>query len=152
MSCAPQKTPEPPDTRSSDETAIRDADTAWSKTSEAKDVDALVAYFANDAVSMPANAPIQEGKEAIRKGMANMFALPGVAMTWQPGKVEVARSGDIGYSRGTYEFRMTDSKGQLVMEHGKYLTVWKKQADGNWKVAADTLNSDMPPAPPPTTK
>ena len=44
--CAPQQPPEPPDTRATDEAAIRDADAAWSKTAEANDLDAMVGYFA----------------------------------------------------------------------------------------------------------
>jgi ketosteroid isomerase-like protein len=40
---------------------------------------------------------------------------------------------------------MKDSKGKPVQERGKYLTVWRKQADGNWRVVIDTFNSDAPP-------
>jgi ketosteroid isomerase-like protein len=33
-------------------------------------------------------------------------------------------------------------KGNPVIDNGKYLAVWKKQADGSWKAEADTWNSD----------
>jgi len=39
----------------------------------------------------------------------------------------------------------TDQKGNPATEKGKYLTVWKKQADGSWKVIEDMFNSDLPP-------
>jgi ketosteroid isomerase-like protein len=62
--------------------------------------------------------------------------------------VEVARSSDLAYATGTYESSMKDSRGKLVTDHGKYVEVWKKQADGKWKTVADIFNSDLPPAPP----
>jgi ketosteroid isomerase-like protein len=61
--------------------------------------------------------------------------------------VEVAQSGDIGYTSGTYEFTMNDASGKPVNERGKYLEVWKKQADGKWKCVMDIWNSDLPVAP-----
>jgi hypothetical protein len=35
-----------------------------------------------------------------------------------------------------------------MSEKGKYVTVWKKQANGQWKVAEDIFNADAPPPPP----
>lgn len=146
LGCAPQQ---PPDTRSADEAAIREADIAWSKVAGAKQLEALVAYFADEASSLYPNQPIVTGKEAIRKTWEQMLQLPGFSVSWQPVKVEVARSGDIGYSQGTYELTMNDPKGNPMTDRGKYVTVWKKQADGSWKSVADTFNSDLPAVPPP---
>jgi ketosteroid isomerase-like protein len=39
---------------------------------------------------------------------------------------------------------MNDPKGSPIMDRGKYVAVWKKQADGSWKVAAESFNSDLP--------
>jgi len=65
------------------------------------------------------------------------------------GRVEVARSGDLAYIMGAYTLAMKDSQGNPVNDHGKFVEVWKKQADGKWKVEADIFNSDLPaPAPP----
>jgi ketosteroid isomerase-like protein len=64
--------------------------------------------------------------------------------------VEVARSGDLGYSQGTYDLTFNDPSGKPMTDRGKYLEVWKKQADGSWKCAVDTFNSDLPAAPPPS--
>ena len=57
-------------------------------------------------------------------------------------KIEVARSGDIGYAIGTFEGVVDDAPVK-----GKYVEIWKKQADGSWKVAADMFSPDSPPAP-----
>ena len=63
-------------------------------------------------------------------------------------KVDVAKSGDLGYSQGTNTWTMTDPKTKKVLTgKGKYVTVFKKQADGNWKAVADIAIEDAPPAP-----
>ena len=138
------------DTRAADEAAIREADTAWSKAAGAKQIDAVLSYYAEDASAFAPNTPIATGKEAIRKTWTQMFAAPGFSISWQPVKVEAARSGDLGYSHGTYEVAMNDSKGNPVKDRGKYVVVWKQQAGGGWKAVADIFNSDLPPAAPPT--
>jgi uncharacterized protein (TIGR02246 family) len=134
----------PPDTRAADERAIREADAAWSKASAAKDVEAYVSFWADDALDMPPNAPMLTGKESMRKGLSEQWAKPGFALSWQASKAEASRSGDLAYTVGTYQFTLNDPKGKLVTDRGKYVTVWKKQPDGKWKVAADIYNSDLP--------
>lgn len=138
------------DTRAADEAAIREADVAWSRVAEAKDAEGHNAYFLEDAVVLAPNEPMVVGKAAIRKMVGDMFAMPGFSVKWQPTKVEVARSGDLGYSIGTTEFSMNDAKGMPITDRGKYATVWKKQTDGSWKVAVDMFNSDSPLPEPPT--
>ncbi|HTA95878.1 MAG TPA: DUF4440 domain-containing protein, partial [Verrucomicrobiae bacterium] len=58
-------------------------------------------------------------------------------------KVEVARSGDLAYDTGAYSFTRNDASGKPVTATGKYLVVWKKQADGKWKVIQDIDNRDQ---------
>ena len=74
------------------------------------------------------------------------MANPGFALSWQLTKAEASRGGDLGYTVGTYVLTLHDPKGEPVTDRGKYVTVWKKQADGSWKVAADIFNSDLPAA------
>ena len=100
LSCTPQQQTAS-DTRPADEAAIRAADNAWSKVAENKQLDEMMAYYGEGAETLPPNAPLVNGKEAIRKMWSDMFPLPGFSVKWQPTKVEVARSGDIAYSQGT---------------------------------------------------
>jgi len=132
------------DTRAADEAAIRKADMNWAKTVNAKQIDAFVGFVLDSAVVLGPNAPITIGKEAIRGMFAAAFAMPGYSCKWQPAKVEVARPGDLGYSRGTYELSINDARGNPITDRGKYATMWKKQADGIWKVALDMFNTDLP--------
>ena len=129
------------------EQALRDADDAWSKAAASKDVEKTVAYYSNDANVLPPNAPITTTKDAIKKLWADLLASPGLIISWKATKVEVAKSGDLGFVSGTYEFTMNDTSGKPVTEKGKYVEVWEKQADGKWKCGTDIWNSDLPAAP-----
>jgi ketosteroid isomerase-like protein len=146
--CAPQKPPDMPDNRAVDESALRKADKDWSNAAQMKQVDSWLAFYTEDATVLPPNDKAATGKEAIGKTIGGMLALPGFSVNWQPSKVEVSRSGDIGYVQGTYELMMTDPKGNPNTDRGKYLEVWKKQSDGVWKCVMDMFNSDLPAAAP----
>ncbi len=133
--------PPPADTRAADEAAIRAADVAWSKAADAKKVDDILSYYTDDASSLVDKGPIATGKQAIGDSWRDLFSM-GYAISWQPTKVEVAQSGDLGYSQGTYEQSISGSQGNPVMSKGKYVVVWKKDAAGAWKAVAEIANSD----------
>jgi uncharacterized protein (TIGR02246 family) len=137
----------PPDTRAADAQAITDGGAQMLKAAQAHDVDGVAAAYADDAVVMPNDAPIATNKAEIRAVWAAMLA-PGVSLAWQSSKLEVATGGDIAYDQGTSTLTLTDAKGVSMSEHGKYLTEFKKQANGKWMVVEDIWNADVPPPPP----
>jgi uncharacterized protein (TIGR02246 family) len=114
-----------------------------------KDFEKAVASYADDAVVMNPNAPAQTGKEQIRAGMKPLFDDPGFTTKYEITGVELAQSGELGYTRGTYSGTSTDPvTKKIVSERGKWLTIRRKQADGAWKIIVDTASSDLPlPAP-----
>src|SRR5438046_4021408 len=132
------------DTKS--EQALRDADAQWSAAAGAKDLDKTVSNYSNDALVMPPNASAATTREAIRKVWQDLLTSPGTIISWKATKVEVAKSGDIGFVSGTYELTINDASGKPVNDRGKYVEVWEKQADGKWKCGADIWNSDLPAA------
>ena len=89
-------------------------------------------------------SPIAIGKAALAKAIASDFA--NSDLVWHANKAGVARSGEPGYTSGTYEMKSKNAAGKMVLDKGKYLTVWKKEADGSWKVLFDMFNSDLPPS------
>ncbi|MBI5280443.1 MAG: SgcJ/EcaC family oxidoreductase [Candidatus Solibacter usitatus] len=138
----------PADTRAADEAAIRETDAQWAKAAAARDLESTVSYYTDDASLLPPNEPIASGRQAIRAAWAPLLG-PDVSVSWQVSKVEVARSGDLGYVVGTYVLTTKDGRGKAITDRGKMIEVWKKQTDGKWKAVADIFNSDLPqPAPP----
>jgi uncharacterized protein (TIGR02246 family) len=129
--------------RAADEAAIRAASAAWSQASTAKDLDKAVSFYADDAVQFPEKAPAAKGQENIRKNWAPLLAAPGPGLSFQTTTVEIARSGELAYETGSYDFVTTDKKGKSSDEKGKYVVVWRKQNDGSWKAAVDIDNPDQ---------
>jgi uncharacterized protein (TIGR02246 family) len=139
----PAVSTQPADTRVADEAAIRAASAAWSQAAAAKDVDKALSFYTDDVVMMPPGTVVANGKEAARQGWTKMLALPGPGLSFQTTAVEVARSGDMAYETGTYDFAVKDKAGKTSDEKGKYVVVWKKQqGDGSWKAAVDIYNPD----------
>jgi ketosteroid isomerase-like protein len=116
-------------------------DREWSQTP--KDLEKFISYFAPDASAYPQGMPIAKGTDSIRKTFTAMSSMPGFSIQWTPAKADVSSAGDIGYTAGTYEATMNGAA-----EKGKYVTVWKKQSDGQWKVSEDIFNADAAPNAP----
>lgn len=96
---------------------------------------AFLAYAADDAVLNRDNKLIK-GKEAI----AAYFDQPtwqDVRLEWEPDFVRAAASGDLGYTYGQYTFAATDQSGQVITGNGYFHTVWKKEANGEWRYVWD---------------
>jgi len=75
-----------------------------------------------------------------------MLADPNFAVTFGATKVDVAKSGDLPYTQGPYSMTTSNPKTKApVTQKGKYLTVYRKQADGTWKAVEDTFMADAPP-------
>jgi len=64
-------------------------------------------------------------------------------------EVEVGDGGDLGYTLNQFVITFTGSEGQPVTEQGRDFHVWRRQADGAWKVVIDIWNSDQPACPEP---
>ena len=97
-----------------------------------------MSYYADDAAELPNGADAIVGKANIAKTMAFLDDKNN-RLTWAPVGADVS-SNDLGYTWGNYEFRSLDRDGVTRVERGKYITVWKKQPDGSWKVAVDMGN------------
>jgi len=95
---------------------------------------------------MNPNTAAVRGKDQIRASMKQgFFDDPTSAITYQITAIEVAQSGELGYTSGTYAFTSSDPiTKKPVTDHGNWLTVRKKQPDGSWKIVRDMSNSDLP--------
>jgi len=141
---SPSSSPsEKPGDTQSVERLLRDLDAKWAKAAATKDVEQTIAFYSDDAIVLPPNATSAATKEGIRNGWKEMFASPGFVITWQPTKVQVGKAGEMAWVSGTYELTMNDANGKPFNDRGKYLEVWEKQTDGNWKCSADMWNSNL---------
>lgn len=79
------------------------------------------------------------GKAAIADEWKQMLADPNFKLNWTNESAEVSKSGDLGYTRGSFEGSQGNDKFS-----GSYATVWKKGKDGKWQVAVDIASAAPP--------
>ncbi|HXJ41947.1 MAG TPA: SgcJ/EcaC family oxidoreductase [Bryobacteraceae bacterium] len=135
------------------EKSVKGVEAAMVKAAGAKDAAAFAANYAADAVLMtPGMAPMK-GTDGIKAGMAGILADPALKLDFSSDRVEVAESGDMAASRGSYAMTMTDPSTKKAMsDKGSYVTVFRKQKDGAWKAVLDINASEVPPPAPPAPK
>lgn len=116
----------------------------WSAAAQAKNPDSFASVYAPNAVVMLEGAPDMRGVEAIRAGIGEMMQDPNFSLSFEADDVVVAEAGDMAYETGTYALTVSDPEGNPASQHGHYVVVWQKQADGSWKVMVDAPISDPP--------
>ncbi len=115
---------------------LMQADRDFAKATAERRLEGWVGYFAEDGVSL-ANQPAV-GREAIRATFKPLFDNASFRLEWAPVKAGILPSGTVGYTEGRATSYRTGPKGETLVQHSSYVTVWKKQADGSWKVVFDT--------------
>jgi uncharacterized protein (TIGR02246 family) len=144
-----QAPPPAPDTRAADEKALRDLEAGSLAAWTAKDADKVASFYAEDATILIPHAPAIQGKAALAAGLKEVLGDPNFKLDFSPAGLDVAKSGDLGYVRGNYTLTQSDPKTKKPMsEKGSYLIVYKKQADGSWKITNDFATPEGPAAPP----
>ena len=121
---------------------LRSADAEWSNA--ANDVDAFMNFVALNGSIMPPNEATVTGSENVRAWVTAVMDAPGFSLRWHATTADVAESGELGYTTGTYEMSMQGPDGMPIKDEGKYVTVWRKDKDGRWKVVSDIFNSALP--------
>jgi uncharacterized protein (TIGR02246 family) len=129
--------------------AISDTEAQWNQDWVAKDQEKLAAHYADDAVLMVPGMPAVSGKDAIREANKQMANDPAMSLIFKASKIDVAKSGELGYSQGSYKLTVTDpGTHKVVNDHGSYVTTYRKQPDGSWRATEDIAVSDVPPLAP----
>lgn len=123
--------------------AIDSIDQALNTAVAAKDTNAILGIYADDANVLPPSMARADGKDAIHKVWAGFLSTPGAQLTMTPGQKIVSQAGDLVVDLGTYDYSAMGPKKKPLHDVGKYVTVFK-QVNGQWKIQVDTWNSDMP--------
>jgi ketosteroid isomerase-like protein len=101
-------------------------------------------WCAPDAVMLGNGAAPVVGRVAIEKAAG--WSPRDYQLTWTPTDAMMSPSGDMGYTWGHYEGRSKDANGNPVETSGRYMTIWRKEADGSWKFVMDAGANDAPQA------
>lgn len=124
--------------------ALKKADIEFSNLSKEKGVkEAFLIYASENGVLLrPFMMPIV-GYDEVRKFMEEGDS--NFQLTWEPLYADVSTSGDMGYTYGLYTAAFKDETGMEKTSRGTYVSIWKKDKDGNWKFVLDSGNPGLEP-------
>ena len=117
--------------------AATEINQAFNKT---KDYKAYVnSYYAEDAIILYPNSDAVKGRDAIKAA----FSTLGTDLNVTPTILDINGKEDLAYVYGTVKM---ETNAGVELDHGKYMEIWKKQADGKWQVIYDIFNTSVPMA------
>lgn len=126
-------------------------DAEWAEIASAgKDVEKTASYWSDDALIVPQGQAMIEGKAAIRDFVAKSFQIPGFRIHWKSEKPSFSPDGKLAYMRGTNTTTVPGPDGKPMTIPGRSITVWRLDADGQWRCVVDIWNDPPSPASPQT--
>jgi ketosteroid isomerase-like protein len=102
---------------------------AFAKTMADRDLDAFLSFISPEAIFFAGNAPLR-GHDEIARAWAPFFEGASAPFSWHPDVVEVLESGNLVLSSGPVHA----ASGEEV---GRFNSIWRKEADGRWRVVFD---------------
>jgi len=123
---------------------VREFDEQFCKSVANQDVADLVSRYAPDAKLLPPNQPLVSGRAGLEEFFKTMIASG--MRSLELDTTDVLEGGDLLVSIGAYRLGLQPPGGDPITDVGKYVAVFRRQADGGIKIAVDTFNSDAPAA------
>ena len=99
------------------------------------------AFYEDDAIMVPPNHPDIRGRAAIEAFLASFPPFSDYRLE----TLEIEGQGDLAYERGTNSMTLTPPGGRPAEWRSKYLVIYRRQADGSWKVSREIFTPDAPP-------
>ncbi len=145
--CDPRVSPARPDHHIGD--TIREQERAFNAAVASKNATAAAAFYAPDAQMFnPGDAPARTS-DAILAAYQGLLADPNGALTITNADVVIPSSGDYAISQGTFAISFTDpQRHRRVDMTGTYMTLWRHQDDGSWKIMRDIATAGPQSAQP----
>ncbi|HSP63249.1 MAG TPA: nuclear transport factor 2 family protein [Pyrinomonadaceae bacterium] len=117
--------------------AIDAGNVEWIAGQKAGDADRMAALFDSDGSQFGAKGRVIRGRKAIHDRFANGFKTNGPALDFTITTLEVWLVDDLAYESGNYTLKLQPKGKEVSSFSGKYVTIWKRQRDGSWKIWVD---------------
>jgi ketosteroid isomerase-like protein len=124
-----------------DQDAIRKNAVDLAAAFNAKEVDKVIGFYADNSIFMPPNAPLLRGRDPLKSFYSDLIAKGATDLRLEP--EEVSGYGPIAYESGTYSVTYANGTSR---DRGKYLLVLRNMA-GTWRTEKTIWSSDLPPSP-----
>jgi uncharacterized protein (TIGR02246 family) len=116
--------------------AIDKGNAQWIEAWDKADASLIAALFAEDGVLLGRNGKFFKGPQQVLERMKPVLEGAGKGVKATVTTVDLWLDADIAYETGTYSYKYQE-KGKPVTEEGRYVTIWKRQGDGSWKIIMD---------------
>jgi ketosteroid isomerase-like protein len=117
--------------------SVMQADRDFSSDFAKRRVEGWVSWFDTAGVQVAPTGDTPRGHDQIRAHMTKNFGDSTRILDWRPVMAEVSNDGTMAYTIGDWDFYVRGKDSAASAGSGRYLTVWRRQADGSWKVLAD---------------
>ncbi len=121
-------------------TELMERDRAFNRATQERGADAWPEYFADDGAMIRAGEGEIRGAHTIHQAIAATLADGKASLTWEPIRADASAGGDLGYTVGSYVYRGPGPEGTPAEQRGLYVTIWKKDRAGRWKIVMDLGN------------
>jgi uncharacterized protein (TIGR02246 family) len=128
--------------RKQEEQKLMETSRAWSRAVQSGDVEAILAYWADDAVVIQPATPTMRNKAQLRAYLEKSLKVPGFRISWEPREASLSDDGTLGYLIEETEVSMTGPDAKPIRERYRGVTIWRKQADGSWRNVVDMTNEE----------
>ncbi|HEY7505735.1 MAG TPA: DUF4440 domain-containing protein [Gemmatimonadales bacterium] len=116
-------------------------DVQWAAlSSQGQDVEAILAFWTDDARVYPPGMPPVSGKPALRNYVQGALAVPGFHITWTSSEAHLSPDGHLAYLLSTNAVTVPGPDGKPVTTRGRAVTIWRRESDGEWRCAIDMWN------------
>jgi len=118
-------------------------DAEWARVAcEGRDIDRILSYWTDDAMVLPPGVPTGIGKTALRRYVESSLQMPGFQITWSSTDVVLSPGGNLAYMFSKNALTVNGQDGAPVTTHGRAVTIWRREPDGEWRCAVDIWNAE----------
>lgn len=124
-------------------TRLLQRDAEWAAAaSEGRDLERVLSFWTDDAVVLAPSLPAVVGKDALRQYVLGSMEIPGFRITWTSTEVTFSPDGNLAYLFSRNAVTMNTPNGTPNTTEGRGVTIWRREADGEWRCAVDIWNAE----------
>ena len=121
--------------------ALREAAEVYHAAASGQRADEGVSMYGASPVTVPPHAALVEGTAAVSDYRFGFIETPGVSLEFEILRVEVSESGDMGWTLARGDITIENADGTVGRDEVRDFHVWRRAADGSWRVEVDIWNS-----------
>jgi uncharacterized protein (TIGR02246 family) len=117
-------------------------DAEWAQAaSEGRDIERILSYWTDDAVVLAPGLPVFAGKDALRSYVEESLHIRGFRISWNSTDVVFSPDGQLAYMFSDNAVTMDGPDGLPATSPGRAVTIWRREADDQWRCAVDIWNA-----------